>query len=383
MNIILHPDELFLKGANQRYFYNCLLKNITSLFPNVELKRVESGVWCRFLDKIEDKDKIIDQLSKIPGIANLSEAHQSSNELEKMKKGIDELLKATTLNFSSFRVTVKRSNKRYPIDSIELSKQLGEYVMDKYNLKVELKNHDLNIHVNILKDDAIIYLNPITGAGGLPTGSSGKVLCLLSGGIDSPVAAYQMMVRGAEVGFIHFHNQTSTSDEVENKIMDIAKQLSKYQPKVKLFMIPFADIQREIIMKVPADYRMIINRRIFMRIAQRVARRNKYKALVTGDSLGQVASQTIENITAVYQATDLLKFSPLIGMNKRHITDIANNINTLKISQRPYEDCCSMLVAKHPQTRAKLEDVLEIEKGLDLSTVDTVEIKSYNIGMIN
>ena len=245
--------------------------------------------------------------------------------------------------------------------------------------KVSLNNPDLNIHIAIGKNEACVYGNTADGAGGLPTGSSGKVLVLLSGGIDSPVAAYKMMCRGAEVGLIHFQNQTKVTDEVSEKIFDLAKTLSNYQPKIKLFIVPFADLQRQVIMKAPAKYRMLVTRRIFNKIAANIARQNGYLALATGDSLGQVASQTLENMAVVYAAEDLLKLTPLIGANKKDIISIARRIGTMDISSRPYEDCCSLFVAKHPATKARLADVLACENAMDLSTLDKIPVNSYYI----
>jgi len=395
MNIIIHPDELFLKGANQRYFYSILIKNLKALFKGVKVERVESGLLLSGV-----KAGFSESLQRTPGISNFAVAERCGSEMDEIEKAVDVIASealqsrgvkaasnqrdcnASLAMTSTFRITATRSNKKYPLNSKEIAIQLGDYVRKKYNLKVDLKNYDLNIHINILKDSALVYINPIEGAGGLPTGSSGKVLCLLSGGIDSPVAAYKMMRRGAEIGLIHFQNETEATEEVGQKIFDLAKVLSQHQPKIKLFIVPFDSLQREVVMKIPADYRMIIIRRLFFRIAESVAQKNKYKALVTGDSLGQVASQTIENLTSVYTViNESIRFAPLIGDNKKEIINIARNIGTLEISNRPYEDCCSLFVAKHPQTRSKLEDVVKLESSLDLSILDKLEIKSYNIGM--
>lgn len=373
MNIIIHPDELFLKGANQRFFYNTLMRNLRRLFKPVEINRLEGGLW---LTKFKQED--LGRLSKTPGIANLAVAESCLPTIKQIQKIIDKIVDRSA---KSFRITASRSNKQYRLTSRQLSEQLGDYVRKKYKLKVDLKNYDLNININILKDRAIIYTQPMAGAGGLPVGTSGKILCLLSGGIDSPVAAYKMMNRGAEIGLIHFQNQTEVTEEVGEKIFDLAKILSQYQPEIQLFMVPYERIQRQIIMKVPADYRMIINRRIFFRLAEKVAAKNNYQALATGDSLGQVASQTIANLNCIYKSTNLLKFCPLIGLNKKEITQIAKQLGTLEISNRPYEDCCSLYVAKHPQTKARLEDVVKIENNLDLSILDEINIKSYNVSM--
>jgi len=371
MNVIIHPDELFLKGSNQSYFFNALLNNLRAIFPNTKASRMEGGIWLENITK-----ENLERLKLIPGIANFAIAYTCPLNIKDFKKTID---KTIDKQAKTFRLTAKRSNKKFSPCSKELACELGDYVREKYNLKVDLKNFELNIHLTVLQNKAIIFGNTIDGIGGLPTGVSGKVLCLLSGGIDSPVAGFKMMTRGAEIGLIHFHNKTANTAEVEEKIFDIAKKLSISQPKIRLFMVPFNQMQRQIIMNIPAEYRMIINRIVFFKLAQRIANRYRYKALVTGDSLGQVASQTIENLTSTYCATEMLKLSPLMGLNKKEITEVARKIETLEISQRPYEDCCSLFVAKHPVTRSKLEDVSKLQEKIDLSTLDNKQIKSYYI----
>jgi len=383
MNYIIHPDELFLKGDNKGLFYNRILANLRALFNNAKVKRIENGIWLE-LNESDKNEDVVWKLSKIPGIANLAEAVMTGNSMKEIEEAVEMVLSKQIFSKENvrFRVTAKRLNKEYPLNSFQIAKRIGEMVQNKHQFKVDLSNFDLNINVNILQKNAIVYYNHQKGAGGLPTGAMGNVLALLSGGIDSPVAAYKMMVRGARVDLAHFHNDTAVEQEVENKIFDLSKKLSCFQPEVKLHMIPYGEIQREIVMKVPADYRMIITRRIFIRIAQDIAKKQGYSALCAGDSLGQVASQTMENLACVYEGSDILKLTPLIGENKRRITQIARKISTLDISQRPYEDCCSMFVAKHPQTKAKLEDVKEIEKNIDSSKFDNYEIKSYTMSMI-
>ncbi len=377
MNLIIHPDELFLKGANQRLFYDQLINNLKQIFKQIKVERTESGLWVENFE--ENK---LSQLAKVPGISNFAVGERGGNGVEEIKKNVLNLLKQMSRDDKdavTFRVTTTRSYKGYPLSSKQLDIEIGDFVRQKYGWQVNLKNYDLNISVNIGKENATVYSNPIEGAGGLPTGVSGKMLCLLSGGIDSPVAAYKMMTRGAEVGLIHFQNQTSVTDEVSEKIFDLAKILSLYQSKIKIFIIPFADLQKQVVMSIPAEYRMLVTRRLFFKIAENIAKNNNYQALITGDSLGQVASQTVENLTVTSQAVEMLKFSPLIGANKKDIMEMAKQIGTYEISTRPYEDCCSLFVAKHPQTRAKINDVLKLEKNLSLPDLDKTTFKSYYI----
>lgn len=379
MNVIIHPDEIFLKGSNQPFFYRCLMANLRSLFSGIRAARIESGLWVENFSAAE-----LGRLALIPGIANFAKAAKCASDFKEIKKQVDEFIDGLgddEKGISSFRISCERSFKKYPLSSAQIEKEIGEYVRLKTGWGVDLSAPDINIHIAIGKDSARIYGNTVAGAGGLPTGSSGKVLCLISGGIDSPVAVYKMMCRGAQVGLIHFQNQTQVSAEVGQKIYDLTKVLANYQSNVELFMVPFGELQRQIIMKIPSQYRMIITRRLFNVIAEKIAKENKYLALVSGDSLGQVASQTIENLSVIYQADDLLKLSPLIGANKRDIISLARKIGTLEISNRPYEDCCSLFVAKHPETRAKLPDVERLEKAVDISALDRKAIISYHVSI--
>ena len=315
----------------------------------------------------------------MPGIAKFAEAMICKRNLADIQKS---LLKQKILpEQKTFRITASRSDKKYELTSDELNRELGKYIFEQRGLNVDLKNPDINFHVDIGRTRAVVYGNLRDGAGGLPVGTAGRVLCLLSGGIDSPVAAFQMMKRGAEVVLIHFQNQTKVTDEVSEKIIDLAKKLAQFQPIVRLLIVPFGDLQRQIIMKVPADLRMIISRRLMFKISENIARNEKCQALATGDSLGQVASQTLENLTAVYDSVNILKLAPLIGSNKVEITRIAERIGTMPISIRPYEDCCSLFVARHPKTKAHVYEVAKCENTLDLSTLDKIAPISYNISM--
>ncbi len=374
MNIIAHFDEIFLKGDNQKFFIECLKKNIRDLFTDTKVTRIESGIWIENFKELE-----IARLALVPGVANFAVAFTSELDIEKISEVITNYSWGN--NVTTFRIKAERSDKHYPLNSLQIEKQLGAEVNKKFGYKVKLKNPDLIINIDIASERAIIYGNQIGGAGGLPVGTAGKVMCLLSGGIDSPVATYKMMCRGAEVELVHFQNQTQVTEEVSQKIMDLAQVLSRYHGKINLHIVPFADWQKQIVINVPADYRMLMTRRIMFKIAQNIAKKQNCQALITGDSLGQVASQTLENLTAVYQSVEILKLSPLIGSNKTEIVLSARKLETLEISNRPYEDCCSLFVAKHPQTKAKIEDILSLENRLDLSTIDKTIYITYHIGM--
>jgi len=374
MNLILHADEIFLKGSNQPFFYRCLIYNLKSLFSGMKIRRIESGFWA---ENINEAD--IDRLALVPGIANFARAIKCPNKIEEIKKSVSILLTAGDIKDKKFRITCDRSFKKFPLSSAQIEKEIGEHVRIKIGLKVDLSAPDINIRISIGKDYAMVYGNTTDGAGGLPTGSSGKVLCLISGGIDSPVAAYKMMCRGASVGLVHFQNQTKVSAEVGQKIMDLAKTLAKFQPRIELFMVPFSGLQKEIVMNVPSTHRMIVSRRLFNKIGTIIAGQHGYQALAAGDSLGQVASQTLENMNVIYKDNGMLKLAPLIAMNKKEITAISRRIGTFEISSRPYEDCCSLFLARHPATKARLEDVVRFEKNIDFDALDKKEIISYHI----
>ena len=373
MLFYVRVDEIFLKGGNQKMFFGVLCENLKKLLSPTLVKRTEGGL---LLDIDEQKVK---QLSLIPGIAKFSQTNICKNDLGSIVKIGEKMLKDFT--GKTFAIDTNRSYKKFPLKSQEVNEKVGGELAEKFNLKVNLKNPDLKISIFITKEETYVCGKHEEGIGGLPTGTSGKVMCLLSGGIDSPVASYLMMKRGAQVDLIHFQNETKLTEEVSQKIFDIARTLSFYQPKIKLHIVLFKDWQKQIVMKVPADYRMIITRRLMFRIAERVAKKQKCLALCTGDSLGQVASQTLENLSAVYVVSSMLKLNPLSGTNKMEIMRLANKIGTLEISNRPYEDCCSLFVSAHPQTRAKLSDVEKMEKALDLSALDKTDIISYNISM--
>ena len=373
MNVVVHFDEIFLKGKNQIFFIRRFLDNIKRLFPNSFPRRTESGV---LIENISRDD--LGRLELTPGIGNFAEAVSVESNIESMAEAIFMYKKDSA---KSFRITATRSDKNFPMNSVEVEKELGAIVQKNFGWKVDLKNHDLRINVDIGTRETFIYGKQTRGAGGLPVGATGKIMCLISGGIDSPVATYKMMRRGAEIEIIHFQNQTNVSEESAQKIFDITKLLARFQPSITLHIISFADLQKQIIMKIPAEYRIIISKRCMFKIAELYAKQTNCGAICTGDSLGQVASQTLENTGVIYSACDMPVFAPLIGDNKSEITDFARKLGTLEISNRPYEDCCSLFISKHPQTKAQKEHVDNFEKQLDLTALDKTPAITYHISM--
>lgn len=374
MDVIVHFDEIFLKGNNQGIFVKKLADNIRRLFKGAATHRVEGGL---LIENFTEAD--FDRLALMPGIAKFAPARVCPRDFNKIAETLISM--PSKEEAKTFRILASRSDKSYEHSSEYLCIELGKIVADKHGLKVNLKSPDLIFHVDVGRSKAIIYGNLYDGAGGLPTGTAGRVLCLLSGGIDSPVAAYQIMKRGAEVILIHFQNQTEVTDEVSEKIIDLAKNLSRLQPVIKLIIAPFASYQKEIVMNIPADSRMIISRRLMFRLSELIAKKERALALVTGDSLGQVASQTLENMSVIYQSVKMLKLTPLIGENKSDIVKKARRLGTFAISARPYEDCCSLFVAKHPKTKSNAETVEKMEKLVNFNGLDNIKPISYNISM--
>ncbi len=344
---IIHYHEIGLKGRNKSHFENLLMKNIENklkIRPQREMGHIALDI------KDQDKNTIIDKLSKIPGITFFSFATKTGTNLEELKQAT--LNFAKDKDFETFRISTKRRDKTYKLGSMEVDKELGAVVADELKKKVQLVNPDLDIKVEISNKSAYISDRDIRGVGGMPINTRQKVICLLSGGIDSPVAAYMLMKRGCEVILVHFQNRSQVTKAVENKVSELAEQLSKFQINTKLFIIPFDNLQQDIINKVKPELRMLAYRAIMTKIATILAKGNKAKFLVTGDNLSQVASQTWDNLHALYKNTEIPVLSPLIGLDKQEIINLAKRIGTFDISSLPYADCCTYFVPKHPELHA-------------------------------
>lgn len=380
--VVVHYSEIALKGKNREFFEQKLIDNLRkSLAGNVKKAYRRYGrIVCEINDKT-DNEKIKTILGLTPGVSYFAFAKRVELNIEKIKKITLEVLKQR--NFETFKIEASRSNKRFPLTSREINEEVGEFIVKNLNKKVDLTNPDVTVYIEICEREAFVYSEKHRGIGGLPVGTSGKVVASLSGGIDSPIASFLMMKRGCEVVFVHIFNKTMAGRSVLNKIYKVVEQLSKIQLKSKLYIVPFEKIQKEIIANVPAKYRMIVYRRFMMRILNLIAWKEKAMGIVTGDNLGQVASQTLENLTCIYEVSTLPVFAPLVGMNKEETIDLAKKIGTYEYSIMPYSDCCSFMIAKHPETKAKLRDVLEIERKIENSSklivkaVEKSEIKFF------
>ncbi len=381
-HVIAHYHELALKGRNRPMLVDRLVRNLRDGLRGTGRCRVES-VAGRIRIMIEDpaqwaavKPRIADTF----GLANFAPAHEVSSDLETMTASICETVQG--LAFHTFRVTTKRADKSYPLTSMEVDRHVGAAVVQHTGAHVSLNTPELTVYIEILGATAYYYCERYPGAGGLPVGMSGKVACLLSGGIDSPVAAWRMMKRGCRALFIHYHGHPFVTRASAEKAEELAKRLTRYQYQSRLYLVPFGETQRQIVLSAPAPLRVVLYRRMMVRIAEELARANKCWALVTGDSLGQVASQTAGNLTVVDEAAALPFLRPLIGMDKVEITEQAQKIGTFEVSIEPDQDCCRLFTPPNPATQASLEDVRRAESRLDVhglvkQALEKVEMKEF------
>ncbi len=367
--ILIHFAELSLKGKNKRVFEKKMADNLKHLLKPQRLIRKHDRTILE-MDSIDDA--LLDLLALIPGISNFAVMHEAKSELDDIRAVAERVVRETFGDVSgkSFRLKARRSDKRFALTSPELNFEVGGFLKNALNLNVDLSNPDITVHVEVTADGSFIYTDKRKGAGGLPVGSSGKGVVLFSGGIDSPVAAYTMMKRGMKVTLVHLYNSTINRDF--SKIKNLAKCLSQYQGRTRLLMIDLEEFQRHAIAMVPDKYRMIIYKRQMIRSAAEVAEEINAHALITGDSLGQVASQTVENIRAIYDVSPLPLLSPLIGYDKEEIITVGKRIGTYEISIEEYCDICSYLIAKHPETRGKPHEVAEFEKLLPLKGLECI-----------
>lgn len=377
---VVHYHEIALKKGNRRLFENKLIDNIRNSLAEIEEVKIEKLPGRLLLSNYGSSTSIVkERLSKVSGIANFIPGFVVDN-LEGLRKILLDKLKKK--EFESFRILTKRGDKDFPKTSEEINREIGSLVQEKTGKKVDLENPEFTVYVEIVNNKVYCGFEKIQGIGGLPAGSSGKVLSLLSGGIDSPVSSFMMMTRGCQVDFIHFHSFPYLDRSSQEKTIELAKKLNQYQSGSKLYMVPFGDIQKEIVLKVSEKYRVVIYRRLMMKISNKIAEKEGLKALVTGESLGQVASQTLENMSVVNEASSLLILRPLVGMNKEEIISVARKIDTYDISIVPDQDCCQLFTPKHPATKSEIKSITQAESKLDcdklvLNALERAEVKNY------
>lgn len=369
-SIVVHYQEIALKGRNRPWFLGRLLRNLRHAVSDLDVEAVRP-----LAGRIEvvlggaSFGAVAERLRRVFGVANFSHAGRTALDLDALTDAILRDLGDRTCR--SFRVSARRADKRFPLTSPQVERELGGRVKQARGWAVDLDDPDLVIHIELLASEAFYFFGKERGPGGLPTGTAGRVACLLSGGIDSPVAAYRMMKRGCVATFVHFHSYPILSRASQEKARDLVRLLTEWQQRSRLYLVPFGDLQQQVVLRVPAPMRVVVYRRLMLRIAERIARARGAQALVTGDVVGQVASQTLENLAVVGSVATLPIFRPLVGMDKDEITAEARRLGTYGISIIPDQDCCTLFTPRNPLTRARLAQVEAAER--ELPVADLVE----------
>lgn len=368
-SIVVHYLELALKGNNRPWFIARLARNLRTATKDVGVRevRVLMGRLELVLDPSASWDVVRGRVAQVFGIANFARAESVPLDIETISQRI--LADLGDTEVSSFRVAARRADKRFPLTSPEMEREIGGRIKEAKGWTVNLSQPELKIHVEALTDEAFYYVRKEPGAGGLPSGTSGRVACLLSGGIDSPVAAWRVMRRGSRALFVHFHSYPILSRASQEKARELVKLLTQYQYRSKLFLVPFGEIQQQVVLSVPPPLRVVIYRRLMMRIAERIARRNRALALVTGEVVGQVASQTLENLSAINRVVTLPVLRPVVGLDKDEITAEAQRLGTYPISIIPDQDCCTLFTPRHPATKARPDEVTAAESALPIEDI--------------
>ena len=386
-HVLCHYSEIGLKGKNRRFFEDRLRQNILKTLkircPDSaeSVKRYHGRLVIELKQESADLDSIENALKDVPGLAYFAPAFESKQELNTLKEDAYALLSDS--EFESFRITARRANSNIPLKVKTVNEEVGTHIVETMKKKVNLTQPGANCYIDMFEDRAFVYPERIPGPGGLPVGVSGKVVAMLSGGIDSPVAAYLAMKRGATVVFVHFHSVPYTTPASIEKVREMITTLNRFQMRSKLYLVELAPIQKQIMTETEARYRVLIYRRFMLRIAEQIAREVDAHALITGESLGQVASQTLVNMEAVGRVTNMSILRPLIGFDKQEIIDKARDIGTYDISIQPDQDCCSLFVPDHPATKARPEQLERQEVLLDVDKLVETGLTSAEIEIID
>jgi len=382
-SIVVHYKELALKGKNRPWFIRLLVRNLKGALAGLHVAAVRSNMGRIELELRPDapRDEVGERLRRIFGIANFSYANRGPHDFAALAAAIVADLGGREV--ASFRVSATRSDKRLPFTSPQAEREVGGLIQEAKGWRVDLERPALTVHIEMLPDGAFYFFGKEPGAGGMPSGSGGRVACLLSGGIDSPVAAYRLMRRGCTVLLIHFHSYPILSRASQEKVREIAALLTRHQLRSRLLLVPFGALQQQVVLAVPPEMRVVIYRRLMLRIAERLARKGHARALATGEVIGQVASQTLENMTTIGAVATLPVFRPLIGMDKDEITAQAQRLGTYAISIIEDQDCCQLFTPKHPATKARAADIEEAERALPIDdfvrqAVESAVIEDFN-----
>ena len=363
-SIVVHYQEIALKGRNRPWFMSRLVRNLRRSVSDLDVTSVRAlmGRIELTLGPAASAEEVGERIRRTFGVANFSHARRAPLDLDAIAaRVLDDLGDRTC---ESFRVSVRRADKRFPLTSPQAEREIGGRIKEARGWRVDLEKAALVVHVELLTNEAFYFFGKERGPGGLPTGTAGRVACLLSGGIDSPVAAHRMMKRGCAVTFVHFHSYPILSRASQEKARELARLLTMWQQDSRLYLVAFGEIQQQVVLAVPGPMRVVIYRRLMMRIAERIARMRRAQALVTGEVVGQVASQTLENLAVIGSVATLPVFRPLIGMDKDEITAEAIRIGTYPISIVPDQDCCTLFTPRNPLTRGRLADVEAAERAL-------------------
>lgn len=375
--ILIRYGELALKGRNRDLFEEALVRNVKDVlhsFPKVKVRRNYGRMYVELNG--EDAGEVMERLKRVFGISSFSPTIQVDPDIETIKARALALIQQMNPQPRTFRVETRRADKRYPISSMEVNRMVGTHILRSLpHIKVDVHEPDAVVNIEIRSEGTYISSETIPGPGGLPVGVSGKVLLLLSGGIDSPVAGWMMMKRGVTLEAIHFHSYPFTSERALQKVRDLAQKLAMWGGTIRLHVVPFTEIQTAIREKCPEDYLITIMRRFMMRISERIAEQTKAKALATGESLGQVASQTLESMDTINKVISIPLLRPLVAMDKTEITEISRKIDTYELSILPYEDCCTVFTPKNPVTRPKPYVAARFEQSLDVDALVEAAVK--------
>ena len=381
--ILIKNGELALKGLNRSTFEDILIKNIRKRIKPLgefEYRKEQSTISVVPMEDYIDMDEVSDRISRVFGIAAYSRALRVEKEMSVILQNAPDYLAEQLKEARTFKVEGKRSDKKFPLKSPEISAEVGGAILSKFpHLRVDVKNPDILVTIEIREKFAFIRGNQTKGAGGMPTGTAGKSAILISGGIDSPVAAYMMAKRGLVLNAIHFASPPYTSPQSEEKVHNLLRKVSKYSGNICLFTVGFTEIQEEIRDKCPEDLFTLIMRRFMMRISQRIAEKEDCKALITGESLGQVASQTLNALACTDAVCEMPVFRPLIGLDKDEIIKVSRKIDTFDISIEPYEDCCTVFTPKHPKTKPQISIIEAAEQALDIESLIDMAIANTTI----
>jgi len=380
--VLIKYGEIILKGLNRPFFEEALVKNIKAALPDSfkgQIHRAQATIYVE-PDDPAIIDEVIHRLTKVFGITSLTRAFVLPKDIESMKTGTAEVLAPVLQNIRRFKVEAKRADKKFPLTSPQICQEVGGYLHDTFpNLVCDVHNPEEIVMVEVRDEYAYAYCGKVKGAGGMPLGSNSKATLLLSGGIDSPVAGYMTAKRGVKLNAVHFFSYPYTGERAKDKVMSLAKILAGYNPRMDVHIVPFTEAQLAIKKNCPEEQLTIIMRRIMMRIAEKIALQTGSKALITGESIGQVASQTMEALAVTNEVVRMPVFRPVIGMDKEEIVTIARKIGTFETSILPYEDCCTVFTPKHPNTKPKLDRIIQSEAKLNIEELVAKAVEGVEV----